>query len=170
MTKKLPTWALILLLILVVGGSALFICAVAGVFDSKKVTLNPEYYASDSSLTLSDGDFLELLTPERLAELQSEKKSFLLFVDQTDCVNADRMREFLAAYTAETGLKPYRILFSDLKNTPLYNEIRYYPSTALISDGSLFAFLNANSDADADAFNDYAAFKLWLDQKLNLET
>lgn len=164
--KKLPTWVLVLLLIAVVGGSTLFICAVAGLFNDKKVSLSPEYYASDSSLTLSDGTFLELLTPERLAELEANKKSFIVFADQTDCVNAERLRSFLANYTSETGLKIYRLMFSDLKKTDLKGQVKYYPSVVIFSNGSPVAWLDASSDADANAYNDYDAFKLWLESHL----
>lgn len=164
--KKLPVWALVLLLFAIIGGTTLFICAVAGIFGPQKVSLSPEYYAEDSSLTLSDGIFLELLTPERLAELENSDKTFAVFVDQTDCINADRLRGFLTDYTSETGLKIYRIMFSDLKNTDLNGQVKYYPSVAIISNGKLIAWLNANSDADADAYNSYDAFKTWLETKI----
>lgn len=167
--KSWPVWALILALIGVVGGATLFVCAAAGLFNQpQKVTLDPEYLAATSDLTNADGIFLELLTPERYQELVDQQKSFLLFVDQTDCTTANRLRGYLTEYTAATGVKPYRLMFSDLKQTSLKGQVKYYPSVVLISDGQPIAWLKTDSEADAPAYNDYAAFESWLNSNLNI--
>ena len=173
--QNYPVWALLTALIVVVGGGFLFVGAAAGWFSGPQtVTLDAEYYTASSpfadpsnpSPDNQDGDFLELLTAEKYQELVDAQKSFLLFVDQTNCSNADRLRGYIADYAAETGVKPYRIMFSTLKDTPLYDQVKYYPSVVLVSDGQPVQYLDPSSDADTEEYNDYAAFKTWLDQSL----
>lgn len=162
--KSKPVWALILALILVVGCTLLFVGAAAGWFSEPTlVTLDPEYYTSDTSLENTDGDFLALLTATDYQSLIDQQKSFLIFIDQTNCNNADRMRTYVQDYATESGIKPYRMMFSELKNTNLKGQVKYYPSVVVISRGRPVAWLDADSDADAPAYNDYTAFKTWLD-------
>ena len=166
--KQRPVWVLILALIGVVGGAALFICAVAGLFNqSPKATLDPEYLAATSTETNTDGDFLARLTPDGYQTLVDQQKSFVVFVDQTSCMTADRLRGYITQYATEYGIKPYRLMFSDLKQTSLHDQIKFYPSVAVISDGQPIAWLKTNADEDAAAYNDYGAFKTWLGDKLN---
>lgn len=160
--KNHPTWALLLALIIVVGGSILFLGGLSGWFGTKKVTLSPEYYASDTTLTNSDGQFLERLTPERYQELADAGKSFIIFVDQNNCQVADRVRGFIENYANEFGLKPYRMMFSDMRTTSLHDTVKYYPSVIVIENGQLRDALDASAEDDAEIYNDYGAFKTWL--------
>ena len=166
--KQRPVWALLLALLVVVGGSLLFVGAAAGWFSgSPKATLDPEYIAATSDATNTDGDFLTRLTPEDYQKLVEEQKSFVIFVDQPACVTADRLRGYTTQYASEHGVKPYRMMFSDLKKTALHNQVKYYPSFVVVSDGTPIAWLKTDADEDAAAYNDYGAFKTWLGDKLN---
>ncbi len=160
---KKPTWLLVVILVVVIGGGILFMFAVSGRFGAGKVRLDAEYYAATSALENQDDKFLELLSAERYDELAAAGKSFVLFVDQTNCVNADRMRGFVTDYAVETGLKPYRMMFAELKRTGLHDTVKYYPSTVVVAKGRPVKFLDASADEDAEEFNDYEAFKAWLD-------
>lgn len=162
-----PVWALILALIVVVGGGILFVGAVAGWFNqSPTATLDPEYITATSTLENTDGDFLALLTPEDYQQLINDQKSFVVFIDQTGCMTAERVRGYVTQYAAENGIKPYRLMFSNLNDTPLKEQVKYYPSVAVISDGQPIAWLKTDADEDTAAYNDYTAFQTWLNQKL----
>ena len=163
--RKWPIWALVVALVVIIGGTTMFVGATAGWF-SQSVTLDPEYLAGDTSLANSDGEFLELLTPERYNELTSQKKSFVVFIDQVNCTNANRMRGFVTDYEKETGIKAYRMMFSEMKQTALYEKVKYYPSVAIIEDGTPVAWLEADSDQDGPAYNDYMAFQAWMNEIL----
>ena len=165
--KQRPVWALLLALLVVVGGSLLFVAAATGWFSgSPKATLDPEYITATSSETNADGDFLARLTPEDYQKLVDEQKSFVVFIDQTACVTADRLRGYAIQYASEHGIKPYRMMFSDLKKTPLHGQVKYYPSFVVVSDGTPIAWLRTDADEDATAYNDYAAFEAWLSDKI----
>lgn len=164
-----PIWALILALIVVVGSGVLFVGAVAGWFNQPPTaTLDPEYITATSTLENTDGDFLALLTPEDYQKLIDEQKSFVVFIDQTGCMTAERVRGYATQYAAENGIKPYRLMFSNLKDTALNAQVKYYPSVAVISDGAPIAWLRADADEDAAIYNDYGAFQAWLNTHLAL--
>jgi hypothetical protein len=65
-------------------------------------------------------------------------------------------------WAVEVGARVYRITFEDMKKTSLHEKVKYYPSVALISDGEVIGYLRADEDADADEYNDYEAFRLWM--------
>ena len=185
--KVWPVWALVMALVVIIGGGILFVGAVSGWF-SGKVTLDKEYYTTedisddsefgesdgDGSVSdenevaaLTDGDFIELLTPERYQELIQQGKSFAVFIDQDGCTTADRVRQFVTDYSKDTGVKLYRMMFADVKETELKGQVKYYPSLVVVSKGAPVKWLEADSEADADAYNDYDAFKDWISDIIN---
>ena len=161
--KSLPKKAktiisLIIALIAVLIGGVVFIGAVSGWFDDPKTVLDPEYYSENPELIdLSTADFEKLI---------KDQKSFLVFVDQTDCTTADRLRGYVNDYSAETGISFYKITFKDARKSSLYQSVKYYPSVVVIDKGKVRGFMKADSDTDADAYNDYKAFQIWLAQYL----
>ena len=90
------------------------------------------------------------------------RKSFMVIVDQNACITGDRLRGFIDDYVGETGLKAYRIMFEDMKKTSLYDKITYYPSVAIVSEGKMVAWLDAESDEDKPMFGEYESFANWL--------
>ena len=155
--KNLKVWQLVLLLVIVIGGSVLFVGLSSGWFSSVNVKLSPEYLCGENC----DGEFLDL-TPEEYEKLVAEKKSFMVFVDQGGCTTADRLRGFVKDYASSSGIRVYRIDFSDMKETSLHESVKYYPSVALVSSGTVVGFLRADSDEDSDAYNKYEAFLDWM--------
>lgn len=153
--KILP---LVMALIVVVLGSILFVGAASGWFDSHKVKLDAEYYADGA-------EFMELTAGE-YEGLVEAKKSFVVFVDQDGCTTADRLREYVTRYMAETGIMVYRMMFAEVRESSLHEKVKYYPSVAVVSKGRVVAYLRADEDADADKYNDYDAFKAWIGKYL----
>lgn len=162
----LSAWFLALALVLVVGGSILFMVGVGRQIGAGPVVLDAEYYAATGEFENQDGEFLELLSSERFDELVEQEKSFVLFVDQVNCVNADRMREFMRDYMAERRLGAYRMMFGEMKETGLSGAVKYYPSVVVFNKGRVVAFLDANVDEDVDEYNNYEAFRDWLNAKV----
>lgn len=150
--------ALVIALVVVLIGGVLFVGAVSGWFDDSKVKLDAEYYADGA-------EFMELSAGE-YEGLVEAKKSFVVFVDQGGCTMADRLREYVARYMTETGILVYRMMFETVKETSLHEQVKYYPSVAVVSRGRVVAWLKADSDDDAEKYNNYDAFKVWMDQIL----
>ncbi len=142
----------------VVGGSVLFVGATAGWFDVNKAMLDAEYVNAVP-------EFMEL-SVEGYDNLVAERKSFVIFIDQGGCVTADRMEGYMGDFMQEKGIKVYRMMFQEMKKTDLYEKIRFYPSVAVVSRGGLVGYLRADADEDADAYNNYEDFKVWIYQYL----
>lgn len=161
MKSKLKTWQLVLLLLVVVGGTVLFLGATSGWFGSGKVVLDAEYYCGENC----DGEMMDLLRAE-YEDLVKEGKSFVVFVDQSGCTTADRLRGYVTDFAREAGIKVYRMMFSEARGTSIHDYVKYYPSVVVVSRGKVVAWLRADSDEDADYYNDYEAFKGWAQRYL----
>ena len=154
--SKLKTWQLVLLLLVVVGGTVLFVGATSGWFGGSKVVLDAEYYCGEDC----DDEMMELSGAE-YKDLVKEGKSFVVFIDQSGCTTADRLRGYVADFAREAGIKVYRMMFSEARDTSLHDYVKYYPSVAVVSHGKVVTWLRADSDEDADYYNDYEAFVTW---------
>lgn len=158
---KLKIWQLVLALVLIVGGVVLFIGAVGGWFGSSKVVLDVEYYCGEEC----DGEYMEL-DGEEYERLIREKKSFIVFVDQTGCKTADKLRGYMKDYATKIGVKVYRIMFDKARETSLHDTVKYYPSVAVVANGRVVGFLRADADEDSDAYNKPEAFEEWIKRYL----
>ena len=162
--KKWKTWQLVVGLVVVVAGSVLFAVGVAGWFGGGKVALDAEYYCTRCEGEDCANECLEFanIDDAQYAELAEAEKSFVVFIDQDGCTTADKLRGYVQAYAAEYGVKFYRMMFDDAKYTSLHKSVKYYPSVAIVSRGQAVKWLRADSDEDADAYNDYDAFVQWM--------
>lgn len=155
---------LVILLATVVFLGVLFVGAASGWFDGgKKVVLDAEYVCG----TECDGEFLEGesgtgLKAREYEELIAAKKSFILLVDQGGCTTAERLKGYMKDFAKEAGVKAYRMMFSEVKNSSLHEKVKYYPSAVVVSRGEVIGYLRADSDEDAKMYNDYEEFKGWL--------
>lgn len=154
--KKLGVVGLSLLLVAVVGGGLLFIGAVSGWFE-QKVTLDEEYNCEDDCKSFVEVDV------EGYENMIKEGKSFVLLVDQGGCKTADRTRMNIGEWAARNQKRVNRMMFSEVKESSLHNDVKYYPSVVVVGKGRVKAFLRADADADADAYNNYDDLANWLD-------
>ena len=129
------------------------------VYDFYKV---PYHEIDFSALTPVPANGIVKISAKAYDEMIKEKQSFLVFVDQSGCTTATKMKEFIKDYSETTGVAFYRIMFDDVKNTTLHDYVKYYPSVAVVKNGEVTAWLKADSDEDADEYNSYEAFSNWL--------
>lgn len=157
--SKLTVWQLVALLVVVVGGGVLFVGAASGWFNDGRVVLSSEVYCGvDCDKRMVDINTLEY------DGLIAERRSFVLLVDQDGCKTAERLKEFIEKYAEDAGIRVYRMMFSDVKESSLYEYVKYYPSVVLISKGKVLTWLKADEDEDADKYNDYESFKAWMER------
>lgn len=159
----LEMWQLVLLLLVIVGGGVIFIGAMAGWFDEKRVVLSEEMYCGSGC-----EDYLLDIDVSRYNELIETKKSFIMLVDQGGCKTADKLRGFVEDYAREVGVMVYRIMFDEMRETSLHDYVKYYPSVVVVSRGMPVAWLRADKDEDADEYNNYEVFKLWIQKYLEI--
>ena len=158
--KQLGVLGLIIALIVVLFGGLIFMGAVAGWFDDPKVMIGEEY--------VSEQPVLKDAKPEDYNSFVDAKSSFIVFVDQDGCTTADRLRGYMNDYINEKGVTAYRMMFEDMKETSLHDFVKYYPSVAIINKGEVKYYLRADSDEDAEMYNDYNVFKNWMDERVGI--
>ena len=87
-------------------------------------------------------------------------------VDQSGCTTADRLREYVTRYMTETGILVYKMMFEQVKESSLHDQVKYYPSVVVVDKGVVRAYLRADSDEDAEVYNNYNAFREWMEKYL----
>lgn len=156
--KRRSIILLIIGLVLVVGLSIVFVGAVGGWFSSISVVLDEEYICEDEC----ENELINI-SAAKYENLIRDGKSFVVFVDQDGCIMANMVRGFVQDYSEEKGIKMLRIMFEEMKQTSLYNNVDFYPSVVIISKGKVIDWLRSDSDEDTSAYNDYDEFKAWTD-------
>lgn len=107
------------------------------------------------------GQLVEVTAPE-YSKMIAEGRSFLLMVDQGGCNTADQLRKFMQDYLKNTGQIGYKIYFDEMKETSLYDKVKFYPSAVVVQGGEVMAWLKADSDEDSARYNDEAEFSRWM--------
>ena len=69
-------------------------------------------------------------------------------------------------WASERGVKVYRMMFEDARETSLHESVKYYPSVVVVRGGKPVAWLRADADEDADAYNEEGAFRVWVQKYL----
>ena len=150
--------AIIAIVVVLIGG-LLAVGIAGGWFDDPKVELSAEYYCGEEC----DGELIEL-TAKDYDELVTTGKSFVVFVDQGGCTTADKLRGYVLDWARGAGVKVYRMMFADMKESKLHETVKYYPSVAVVGNGTVRAHLRADSDEDAEYYNNYDKYKEWIDE------
>ncbi len=140
---------------IIAGIAAAVVLALAAVmiFWDSRVVLSEEYRGAGG---------IGMVTTDDLRTMIDDKKSFLLFVSQPGCQAAEKLRGILQELIAEYPIQFFEISFSDLKESGLASEVRFYPSLMVYRQGQLADFLNANDNADTEAYNSLDGLKKWL--------
>ena len=101
--RQMGVMGLVITLVVVLAVGVLFVGAVSGWFDDGKVSLSQEYYNQDEAglIELSVDDYNKKI---------DEKKSFVLFVDQTGCTTADKLRGYIENWAKEKGVKVEKMM------------------------------------------------------------
>ncbi len=159
-TSKKTIIGLVAALILVVVGGVLFVGAASGWFSGSVVAVIDEEYRCENKCHLE----LKDITSEEYEQMISDKKSFIVMIDQGGCKTAANLKDFAQIYSNSKRYQIFRIMFSDVKENSLGEYVKYYPSVAVISKGKVLTWLRADSDDDAPAYNTYSDFEAWTDR------
>ena len=115
--------------------------------------LDDEYYGTNEAIDINKEEYEKLV---------ADKKSFIIMVDKPECFTTANMREWMAEFPADMQFKYYRIMWGEAKDSSLHEKIKFVPAVALIRNGQVVAFLDADSDEDAPMYNDAAALQNWI--------
>lgn len=119
----------------------------------KKFRLTEELYGASEAIDIDKNDYEKLL---------EDKKSFVVMIDKPDCYTTANMREYMASFPEDMQFKYYRIMWSQARESSLHEKVKYVPSVAIIQNGAVVDFLDANSDEDVSKFNSAETLQSWL--------
>ncbi|MBR5419278.1 hypothetical protein IK110_03460 [Candidatus Saccharibacteria bacterium] len=115
--------------------------------------LEDEYYGTSEAIEITKDDYESLIKRE---------KSFVVLVDKPGCVTTQTMRGFMSNFPEDMQFKYYHLYWDEAKESSLHEKVKYTPSVALIHNGKVIAFLDADSKEDADRYSDASALKDWI--------
>lgn len=108
-----------------------------------------------------NGSIMEL-NPDQFEDLVEKKESFAVFIYQPLCATSSSFEKVLNEFLQEYQIGFYKMSFSDMKETSLAKNIKYYPSFAIFYEGELVDFLDANSDDDTIYYESLDGFAQWF--------
>lgn len=127
---------------------------------SKKFYFEDKYYGGNGFINL---------TIDKYNELIEDKESFGIFVYQPLCVASANFEEILNSYSASNHIQFYKMSFANMKETSLYDDVKYYPSFVIIEDGEVVAYLDAESEDDEDIYKNLDEFNKWFTSYVELK-
>lgn len=142
--------------IIVIIGLIFLLIGAAGITFS---ALNQKYPLDSDQL--GSAEFVDI-SGEEYEKLLSEKKTFLVFVDQSDCITADGLEKIVKELQNEKNFKVYRIMFSDARETSMHDNVKFYPSFVIVGKGEIKSWLKADADEDTDRYKDKTELENWL--------
>lgn len=117
--------------------------------------LDDQYY-NNNSINEIDSDGLN--------DLLESNESFAVFIYQPLCVASSNFENVLNEFLEEYQISFYKVSFSDMKETELSRDIKYFPSFAVFDEGKLVQSLDANSDDDTVYYESLDGFVQWFSE------
>lgn len=167
--KKLIIVAIVTLVALAVLGFVLF--AVLG-GTGKKVEVETTIVL-DAEYKNTDGKMIELAKetedPARfLDELAAEKKNFVVYVSLPICTgDAAQFKQYVLDFQHKENLSFVYLTSDYIKDSFIYETVKYYPSVIVIKEGKIVNYLRYDSDEDMEYYKSYDGFAKWF--KANVE-
>lgn len=132
---------------------AIIIALIIPSLTGKQFRLDDELYGESESI---------LIDKDKYEQLIRDKKSFIVMVDKPGCIKTSEMRVSLSGFPDNMQFKYYHLYWDDAKKTSLHEKIKYTPSVALIHDGEVVDWLDADAKEDEPLYNDSAALQNWI--------
>lgn len=120
---------------------------------SKQFRLEDEYYGESESMLIDKDEYEQLI---------SEKKSFIVMIDKPGCLKTAEMSVSLSGFPDDMQFKYYHLYWDDAKESSLHEKVKYTPSVALIHEGEVVDWLDADAKEDEPLYNDSKALQNWI--------
>ncbi len=136
---------------LAVGIAGLIITALS----NQKFSLDSDQFGSTEYVDI---------TGEEYENLIRDKKSFLVFVDQSGCITAEGLRKNLEQVQAEKNFRVFHIMFADIRETSMHEYVKHFPSIVIVKSGEVKSWLKADADEDTERYKTKADLENWLNE------
>ena len=108
------------------------------------------------------------ISVEEFEKLESEDKSFLLFVYLPGCTSCAAFSEVITEFHENNQVEVYSISINEVKDTTIMKHIKYAPSLFIFNKGKVVDCLDATSDKDKPMLTEVNSFKSWLEEYVYL--
>ena len=103
------------------------------------------------------------LDEDKLKEKQDNKETFIVYIHVPGlCTSEIPFDPLVNKFIKENEITVYSLPYNILKNTTVKDNIKYSPSLAIIKDGELLDFLDANSDSDYEYYSSLEGLTKWV--------
>lgn len=141
--KKIKVFLLILVIIFLTG------C------NNKQVPLEDKYYHNSEIIEIDKDGYSNLI---------KDKENFVMFIYQPMCITSNNFEKILNDFSNEYQITIYKMPYSLVKDTSLYDTIKYYPSFVIFKNGKVIHYLDANSNEDIKYYQDINEFVKWFSE------
>lgn len=141
--KKIKVFLLILVIILLTG------C------NNRQISLEDKYYYNSEIVEIDKDGYSNLV---------NDKENFVMFIYQPMCITSNNFEKILNDFSNEYQITIYKMPYSLVKDTPLIDTIKYYPSFVIFKNGKVVIYLDANSNEDIKYYQDINEFTKWCSE------
>lgn len=164
-SKKLVLIAILSLVALTIFGFVLF--AILGGAGKKvevedSIILDAEYKNTDGHQIEIAKEVKEDEVVPFFEELVASKKSFVIYVSLPICNgDAAKFKEYVLEFQKKNHVSFYYLTSDYVKDTSLYETVKFFPSVITYKDGKIVNFLKYDSDSDKEFYKSYEGFEKW---------
>lgn len=126
---------------------------------NNKVYLDKEFYNSNEFIAI---------TRTEVEELKNTKSVYVLYTYNNYCSLPIPCEDIFKNFMEKYNISFYSIPYSEFKETYLNDTVKYAPSIIIVENGEIIDYLDANSDADYDYYQDLNKFTVWMEKYLYL--
>lgn len=135
-------------------------CLVLTGCGEKTFSLEDKYYMN---MTVNE------IEKDGLEKLINDKESFGVFIYQPLCAASSAFEKVLNEFIESYRVSFYKMSFTNMKETELGAEIKYYPSFVIYKDGKMVDYLDANSEEDKESYQDLSGFTKWFKKYVEID-
>lgn len=116
-------------------------------------------------------DFIQLKTVEDLQKLESEQKTFPLFVFLSGCSTCAEFKPIVKEFTEKNNIKMYSVNGNDIwgNTNSVTAIIEYAPSMLIYKDGKVIAYIESTNNDDTIYFKNVDKLSEWFKSKIDLD-
>ena len=109
------------------------------------------------------------ISKDEYESMIKERRSFAVLVDSPTCVRSKKIEQMMNNMDKKYHFKYYRMMWSDVKQTSLFDYVKFLPSLAVINKGQVKAWLKADKDEDKPYFSSQKDLQQWLETNVDYQ-
>ena len=135
------------------------IILLTGCSNSNKFYLDKKYY--------NQGDFISS-TSKTIKDLEEQKESYIVYTYNYFCTFPTPCEDIFKNVFKKYKLDVYSLTYDEMKKTFISDTVKFAPSVVIINNGKIITYLDAESDADYEIYQDETKFDNWLNNYIYL--